>query len=191
MEMPQFGQQNNQNYYGPEPDTASRKKLFMIIGGVLVLIIALILVLTSGSTKPGQETMKKSLQSTSEALGIIDEYEGKLQYEPTKNDVALVQILLRGNFQKLNELYNKTYKPKKKFSSSPKVDTKSKTTLDASERNNTLDSDILKALEPKIASAKKNLSASRSGFKKKDSVEKIKVSIEDMNSIQDILNRDR
>lgn len=189
--MPQFGQPQNQQYYGGAADPASKKKLFMMIGGGVVLIIALILVFSSGGAKPGQETMRKSLQSTSEALGIIDEYENDLQYEPTKNDVALMQILLRGNFQKLNELYNKTYKPKKKFNSTPKIDTKSKTALDASERNNTIDSDLLKALEPKIASAKKNLSLTRSSFKKKDSVEKIKVSIEDLGSIQDILNRDR
>ena len=189
--MPQFGQQQNQNYYPSNPASGSKKKLYLIIAGVVVLVVALLLIFTSGGSKPGQETMRKSLQATSESLGIIDEYENQLTYAPTKNDVALVKILLRGNFQKLNELYNKTYKPKKKFSSNPKVDTKSKETLDRSERNNTLDSDILKALEPKIATAKKNLTASRSSFTKKDSVDKIKVSIEDMNSIQDILNKDR
>lgn len=191
MEMPQFGQQQNQNYYQTGPSQGSKKKLYLIIAGVVVLLLALVFTLTSGGSKPGQETMRKSMQATSESLGIIDEYEDQLTYEPAKNDVALVKILLRGNFQKLNELYNTTYKPKKKFSNSPKIDTKSKQTLDRSQRNNTLDSDILTALEPKIETAKKNLTLSRSSFKKKDSVDKIKVSIEDLKSIEDILNRDR
>ncbi len=189
--MPQFGQPQNQNYYQMGSEPASKKRLYLIIAGIVVVIIALVLILTSGGSKPGQETMRESLQATSEALGIIDEYEGQLDYAPTQNDVALVKILLRGNFQKLNELYNTTYKPKKKFSSSPKIDTKSKETLDRSQRNNTLDSDILTTLKPKIATAKKNLTLSRSSFKKKDSSEKIKVSIEDLKSIEDILNRDR
>lgn len=183
--------QEFQQTAAPMRPESSKRKIFLIAGGIFLLLILLIVVLTSGGSKPGQETMQASLQSTSEALGIIDEYEDKLTYEPAKNDVALIQILLRGNFQKLNDLYTTTYKPKKKFSNSPKVDTKSKEALDRSDRNNTLDSDILVALKPKIATAKKNLTLSRSSFNKRDSVEKIQVSIEDMNSIEKILNRDR
>lgn len=191
MELPNLGQPQNQNYYSTTVEPASRKKLILIVGGVLVLVIALILVLTSGGSKAGQETMRSSLQASSEALGIIDEYEDRLQYAPSKNDVALVQILLRGNFQKLNELYTTTYKPKNKISNSPKVDSESKETLDRSVRDNTLDSDILKALEPKIAEAKKSLTRTRPSFTKKDSVEKIETSIKDLESIEDILARDR
>jgi hypothetical protein len=191
MEMPQFGQQNqNYNYQVPN-DPGVKKKLILFGAGVTVLLVALVLVLTSGGSNAGQESMQKSLQSTSEALGIIDEYESKLTHSPTKNDVALVQILLRGNFEKINELYTTTYKPKKKISNSPKVDSDSKETLDRSLRNNTLDSDILTELEPKIIAARKQLTETRSSFKKRDSVEKIKVSIEDLSSIEEILSSAR
>lgn len=189
--MPQFGQQNqNYNYQVPN-NPGVKKKLILFGAGVTVLLVALVLVLTSGGSNAGQESMQKSLQSTSEALGIIDEYESKLTHSPTKNDVALVQILLRGNFEKINELYTTTYKPKKKISNSPKVDSDSKETLDRSLRNNTLDSDILTELEPKIIAARKQLTETRSSFKKRDSVEKIKVSIEDLSSIEEILSSAR
>lgn len=193
MELPQFGQNQNQNSYNYQVpnDPGVKKRLFLFGGGVLVVVIALILVLTSGGSKAGQETMQSSLQSTTEALGIIDEYESKLQHAAVKNDITLIQILIRGNFQKLNELYNTTYSPKQKFSSTPKIDDESKETLDRSARNNTLDSDIITELKPKIAKAKKDLIATQPSFNKPDSVEKIKVSIEDFGSIEDILNRDR
>lgn len=193
MEMPQIGQNQNefQQYYQQPNTDGSKKKLVLIIGGVLVLIIVLILLLTSGGTKGGQNEMKLSLQATTDALGIIDEYESELTYAPTKNDIALSQILIRGNFQKLNALYNTTYKPKKKFSATPKVDPTSKTSLDTSARNNTLDSDIITALKPKIISAKKNLTLAKSSFTKKDSLEKINVSIADLTSIENILDRPR
>ena len=193
MEMPQIGQNQNefQQYHQDTPNTDSKKKLILIIGGVFVVIVILILTLTSGGSKGGQEDMRKSLQATSDALGIMDEYEAELSYAPTKNDIALSQIIIRGNFQKLNELYTKTYKAKKKFSASPKPDKASATTLDASKRNNTLDSDIIDVLKPKIALAQKELKITKSSFSKKDSVDKINVSIADLQSIQDLLNKPR
>lgn len=191
--MPQFGQNQNefQQYHQNTPNSGSRKKLVLIIGGVLTVIVILILLLTSGSSKGGQEDMRKSLQATSDALGIMDEYEAELTYDPTKNDIALSQIILRGNFQKLNELYTKTYKPKKKFTASPKPDKASKATLDESKRNNTLDSDIIDVLKPKIILAQKELKITKSSFSKKDSIDKINVSIADLQSIQDLLNKPR
>ena len=191
--MPQFGQEQNQfqQYHQDTPQADSKKKLFLIIGGVLVLLIILAFMLLSGGSKGGQVELRKSLQSTTEALGIIDEYEDQLTLEQAKNDIALSQILIRGNFQKLNALYNSTFNPKKKFSTSPKPDSASVSSLDKSQRNNTLDADIIEVLKPKIAEAKKQLTLAKPSFSKKDSVEKINVSINDLKSIEEILNRPR
>lgn len=191
MNLPGMNQNpSNYNYQVPN-DPAVKKKLFLFGGGVVILVIALVLVLTSGGSKKGEDTMRASLQSTTEALGIIDEYEKQIQDTSTQNDLALIQILIRGNFQKLNDLYTETFKPKKKFSSAPKVDNDSKEALDRSARNNTLDSDIITELKPKVAAAKKSLAATRPNFTKSDSVEKIKTSIEDLESVEAILDRDR
>lgn len=189
MELPTLGQPQNQNYY-PQPNQPASKRRLLIIGGVVtILVLGLILLLFGKQPKPGEPEMQASLKSTSEALGIVDTYAAKLQYSQTKNQVALVQILLRGNFQKLNELYKTTYNGKKKFSTSPKPDASSKTELDAAIRNNTLDSEIVTVLEPKINQAQKKLVVARQKFNKSSSVETIEVSIKDLGSIQEILNQ--
>ncbi len=191
MEMPQFGQEQPVQYNQNQSQPGSKKKMILVIAGVIVLMVALVMVLTSGGAPAGQVEMKQALQPAYDALGIIDGYEDKLTLAQTKNDVALSQILIRGNFQKLNEIYNTTYKPKKKFGTKPKPDTASAKILDAAERNNTLDSEIIDVLKPKIATAKKQLKLARSSVGKKSTLEKIDVSIEDLTSIEEILNRPR
>jgi hypothetical protein len=193
MEIPKFGQpQNPDPYQIPDVNqSGSKKTLFIMAGGVLLLTIIIAWLFLGTGGKPGAEDMKVTVQNTSEALGIIDEYEGDLQYTPTKNDIALVQILLRGNYSNLNELYNKTYKPKKKFSNSPKPDKVSQTKLDAAKRNNVLDSEIITVLEPKIAAAKAAAKRSYPNFSKPDSLNQLKTAYNDYGAIEDILNRDR
>lgn len=191
MNLPNIGQnQNNYNYQIPN-DPGVKKKLILFGGGVVILIIALIMVFTSGGGSPGMEPMRAALQSTNEALGIMDEYEAQIQSTDTKNEVALMQILVRGNFQKLNGLYQETYKPKSGFSSAPTIDAESKEALDRSARNNTLDSDILTALKPKVAEAQKQLSLTLPSFTTPSSVEMIETSIKDLASVEEILNSAR
>lgn len=191
MDLSQFGQSNqNQQYYQDNPQPASKKKLFLIIGGVALLLIALVAILFSGGSKAGQPEMKQSLQAMSDAIAAMDEYQEKLQVRSSQNDVALVQIIIRGNYQKLNELYAKTYNAKK-FSESPKVDEKSKEKLDAAVRNNTIDSEILIVVTEKSKQSQTYLKRAKPSFSKPDSVSSIQKSIEDFDSIQDTLNRAR
>lgn len=190
MNPTQLGQ--NEYYQGTSPVTHTSKiKFIALIGGAILLIVLVLILLLSGGSKAGQEDMQRSLQATYDSVGILDEYTDKLTLSDTRNDAALMQIILRGNFQKLNELYNKTYKPRKKFGSSPKPDTKSKETLDTAARNNTLDSEILKVLQPKITESHKYLKRSAPSFTKKDSKESIKKSLEDFESIDTILKKAR
>ena len=194
MKLPDLAKKQTlgSNDYFVEQDPDAKKKKFIIGGIIAVVIIALVLILTGGQTPAGQAEMRASLQATSAALAVINKYNDKLQYSITRNDVSLTRSLLQGNFQELNTLYNKTYSPKKKFSaSSPKLDKTSQSTLDAADRNNSLDTAILTVLKPKITTAEKNLKLAAPSFTKKDSVDKIKSAIADLDSIQDTLNRAR
>ena len=194
MQVPSFGQNKShvQQYYQAEPQSEDpKKKLLLFGGGILLLIILLLLVVSGGGNKAGQQEMQSALQSTSDALGIINTYDTKLSYTPTKNDVALTEILLRGNYQKLNTLYVKTYKPKKRFSSSPLPDKLSVASLDRSDRNNTLDNDILVVLKAKAEKARKKLVTVKPSFKKASSKASIQDSISDMGSVEELLSRNR
>lgn len=193
MQMPQIGQTSPQQYYSQNtpPAPVSKKRMVLIGLGIVVLLVLIFTVVFSGRSKPGQTEMKSAMQSTADALAITDEYSDDLQTASTKNDIALIQILVRGNFQKLNDLYNETYKPRKKFSISPKVDSDSAEILDRARRNNTLDSEIVDVLKQKVQTAQTKLTQARKSFKKTSSREIITVSISDFNSIEDILNKPR
>lgn len=193
MQMPNFGQNQNQNqqYYQQPQAEADTKKKLLILGGVGAVIILLLLLIFGGSSKAGQQDLQSSIQATSESLAIIDTYQKQIQYTPTKNDLALTQILLRGNLQKLDALYIKTYKSKKNLSTIPKLDAQSKASLDQSARNNTLDSDIITVLKPKIDKAKAKLTLVKPSFGKQSSKQSIQTSIDDLTSIQDLMSRTR
>ncbi len=169
---------------------AEKKKLYMIIGGVVALLLIASFLIFGNKPTPGVLELKNGIQATSDALGIVDEYQSKLSYAPTKNDVALTQTLLRGNYQNLNELYN-SFKPKKRFTSNPKPDNKSIDRLDEAVRNNTIDNDIVEVLKPKITKAESELKKAKPNFTKKDSTTKIQTAIEDLESILELLNRAR
>ena len=193
MQLPKLTGNNDQAQYGYslEDEQDSKKRMLLMIGGAILVIVLLVLVLLGGGSKPGKQNMHDSLKSTSQALGIIDEYETKLQSTPTKNDVALTQILLRGNYQKLNTLYIKTYKASKDLSNNPKADAASITALNRSERNNTLDTDIITVLQAKIQSAQSKLVLVQPAFKNAVDKKSIQDSIADMQSVEDALNRAR
>lgn len=189
MNLP-FLQKNQDQYYYPE-EGGDKKKMIILFGGIIViLLLGALLLFGGGEDQAGQLSMKQSLQSTNEALGIIDEYQDQLTYSPTKNDVALIQIILRGNYQKLSDLYAEAYDAKKP-SGSFKPDEDSVEELDRSVRNNTIDTDIITVLEPKITAAEKSLEQAAVDFTKQSSVELIKVSVEDFVSIQGVLAKPR
>lgn len=194
MKLPDFSQSNQlrTNDYMVSQDPGAQKKKKILIGvGIALLLIAISFVLFSGKPTPGEIEMKRSLQATSDALGIVDEYSKELNYAPTQNDIALVQTLLRGNFQELNTLYETTFKPKQRFKTNPKPDDKSTEKLDEAVRNNTIDNTIISVLQPKITLAEKNLRLAKPLFTKNDSVKTIQTAIDDMSSISEVLSRDR
>ncbi len=186
-QMPQFNQapqQAPEDLYQFEKPPMSKKKMALIGGGALLLIIMIFsLIFSGGGEKPGYTEMKTAMQSTSDALGIIDEYEKDLNYAPSKNNVALTQILIRGNYQELNTRYTKLYKPKKRFSTNPKPDAKSQETLDAAVRNNTIDTEIIDALVDKVTKSGTYFNKAKKVVIDKELSEKLKTAEKDMSAI--------
>ena len=162
----------------------SKKKLALIAGGILLLLIMLFaLIFSGGGEKPGYTEMKTAMQSNADALGVIEEYEKNLNYAPSKNNVALTQILIRGNYQELNTRYTKLYKPKKRFNSNPKPDVKSQETLDAAVRNNTLDTEIIDVLRDKVTKSGTYFNKARKVVVDKELSENLKTAEKDMSAI--------
>lgn len=191
-QIPQLGQQPQQapqDLYQFEKPATSKKKILLIAGGVVLLLIMIGSLLFSGNEKPGQIEVKNVLQPTADALGIIDEYEKDLQYAPTKNDVALTQILIRGNYQEINTRYAKFYKPSKRFSTSPKPDTDSQEVLEDARKSNTLDTEIIEVIQPKITETQNALVKAKRVVLDKELLELLKTAEKDMQAIQEALDK--
>jgi len=189
-QIPQLGQQQApQDLYQFEKPGTSKKKMLLIAGGVVLLLIMIGALLFGGNEKPGQVEVKNVLQPTADALGIIDEYEKDLQYAPTKNDVALTQILIRGNYQEINTRYAKFYKPSKRFSTSPKPDTDSQEVLEDARKSNTLDTEIIEVIQPKITETQNALVKARRVVLDKELLELLKTAEKDMQAIQEALDK--
>ena len=178
-----------QDPYNLQKPGNNKMKVALVVGGIVLLLVLLALVAFSGGGVPGKVEMKNVLQPTSEALGIIEDYEKDLEYSPTINNVALAQILIRGNYQELNTQYNKLYKPSKRFSSNPKPDTRSQELLDESRRNNTLDTEINKVLIAKITKAENSLAKARKVVVNKKLNQQIVSAQKDMQAILEMLNK--
>ena len=103
--------------------------------------------------------------------------------------MALVKILLSGNYEKLITLYKDTYSKKASFAKSPKADAASKRTLDAAVKNDTLDSEIADVLSPKIITARKKLITSKPNFKDKNDIGLITNVQTSYESVSDILDK--
>jgi hypothetical protein len=58
-------------------------------------------------------------------------------------------------------------------------------------RNNTIDNNIIEVLRPKITKAESELKKAKPNFTKKESSNKIQTAIDDLQSIQELLNRAR
>lgn len=191
MELPKFGMPQNPDPYAiPAPGT-DKKKLFLMFGGVLVLLLLLGFMLFGGGGNAGQAPLRTSIQSTSDAIGILDEYLDDIGSTGLKNDLSLALILLRGNQQSMNELYKETYPKAKSFSSSPKPDEASTNTLDQAERNNVLDSEIITVLKEKVATAQRSLIRAKAHFPGRQSRQTITGTQEDLVQVMDILDQDR
>lgn len=186
-----FGYPTTPNPYQMPQAPDNRKKLFMMAGGAVVIVLLLIWLVFGGKSTGGQTDMQSLMQNTSDAIGALDDYQSQLASSGTKNDMALSLIILRGSYQNLNELYTKTYKPKKKFSQSPQPDSTSKKALDEAARDNKLDSAIVELLKTKVNNAYQALQKTKPNFKKKSSVETLKNADTDLKSVYEILQAQR
>lgn len=190
MQLPQIGQQNKDPYALPQESDSPRTKL-LIFGGIAALLVLLGVVLFSGGNTAGKPELKASIDDMSQALAIIDEYEEDITYAPAQNDIGLSQVLLRGNVQRLSELYNKTYKPKKKLGSQAKLSAESQTTLDSAKRNNTLDSEIITELQQEVATARRSLIKAKASFNKQANRVTITTAQNDLQSVDELLSNAR
>lgn len=187
-QQPAFGYPTSQNPYPMQKPPTSKKMVYLMLGGGLLIIILLLWMVFGGKSTPGQEDMQKVVQNTSDAVGILDDYQENVAFSGTKNDLALTQIILRGNYQNLNSLYTKTYKPKNKFATNPKTDKESKKTLDEAKRDNRLDSELITVLKVKVTAAYSSLLQAKKNFKSKKSLETLNKAQEDLKSVSEILN---
>ena len=156
----------------------------------MVLLGMLLLFGGGGEEQPGLANMKQSIESTNEALGIIKTYKIELSNSGTVNDIALIEIILNGNFQRLNDFYKANYKAKP-ISPQEKPDEAIQEILDRSVRNNTVDTDIIDPLKSSIAQAEKSLKLATQEFTIKANADLINKSIEDLNSVQGVLDKPR
>lgn len=190
MNIPGFGKPQNDNpYIIPQPGEDKKKTTFMMFGGLALLLILLFIVLTSGGNTAGQNDLKTVIDETADSLGVLNEYEKKLQSRSTQDEMALVKILLSGNYEKLITLYKDTYSKKTSFTKSPKADAASKQVLDAAVKNDTLDSEIADVLRPKIITARKNLITSKQNFKDNSDIRLITDVQTSYESVSEALNK--
>ncbi len=189
---PNFGQpQNEDPYVIPQPGSDKKKQGILMFGGLAVILLILGMLIFGGKSAGGEVQMKSVIDETGESIGVISEYDTKLKSLDAQNDIALVQIILRGNYQKLGDLYKETYGKKKTVPSSPKPDANSIEILDAAVTNDTIDTEIFEVLSPKISSASKSLGLAKSNFTKADSLEAITTAQTDFESLTSILNKQR
>ncbi|MCB9823086.1 hypothetical protein H6800_02320 [Candidatus Nomurabacteria bacterium] len=189
---PNFGQpQNDDPYVIPQPGSDKKKQGLLMFGGLAIILLILGVLISGGKSAGGEVEMKSVIDETGESIGIITTYDKKLKSLDAQNDIALVQIILRGNYQKLGALYQETYGKKKTVPSSPKADVNSINTLDAAVTNDTIDTEIFEVLSPKISSASKSLGLAKSNFTKADSLEAITTAQTDFESLNSVLNKQR
>ena len=188
MNLP-FLNKNQDEYYYPEE--GDKKKKIIMFGGIAVVVLLGSMLLFGGKKDTGgQLSMQKSLASTNEALGVIEDYQEKLNYAPTKNDIANIRLILTGNYQKLTILYEATYQGKKP-SANVKSDPDSIEKLDRSVRNNTVDNDIFTVLKPKIEASQSLLEQSAIDIKTPSAIKVLKDSINDYDSIISVIDKPR
>lgn len=189
---PNFGQPQNQDpYVIPQPGSDKKKQMILMFGGLAVILLILSMLIFGGKSAGGEIEMKAVIDETGESLGVISSYETKLKSLDSQNDIALVQIILRGNYQKLGDLYKETYNSKKSISNSPRADEKSLDILDAAVTNDTIDTEIFQVLGPKILRSSQSLEKAKSNFTKAESLDTLTTAQTDFESLTSILDKNR
>lgn len=190
MKLPQFGQaQNPDPYVIPQPGQDKKKTAFLMFGGLSIVLILLWLILSGGKSAGGQTEMLSAITQTGDSLAIIKDYSPKVKNSNTRNDLSLINIILSGNYNKLGALYKKTYNTKKTFLSSPKTKPVDMQKLDAAVKNDTIDSEILAVLKPKITASQRALISAKPNFSGAASTQTISSAQTDYQSISDILDK--
>ena len=192
MNIPSFGQpQNPDPYVIPQPGQDKKKTTLLMFGGLAIVVILLAMMIFGGKSAGGQADMLSVMNQTGSALGAIKTYGPKAKNSTTQTHLSVINILLSGNYNTLGTLYKKTYDKKKKFLSSPVTDPATAQKLDAAVKNDTLDSEIISILKPKITIAQRSLLRAKPNFTGPSSSKTINTAITDYQSISDILNKDR
>lgn len=196
-QAPQNNYQNTEQSFGyptaenPYPmnqqQPKSKKKFFAMVGGGIFAAILLLWFIFGGKPAAGLEEMQDLMQNTADAVAVLDAYQDDVDSTNVTNNLALSKIILRGNYQQLNDLYKSTYNSKKTFSSAPKPDDDSAATLDDASRDNQLDSEIIDVLKQKVDAAYQDLQKVKPFFSKPSSVETLNTAETDLKSVYEIL----
>ncbi|MCA9309355.1 hypothetical protein KC973_03190 [Candidatus Saccharibacteria bacterium] len=189
MNIAQFGKpQNPDPYEIPQPGADKKRTNLLMFGGLALLLLLLGVVLFSGGSAAGKQDLSDAIDSTGNALGAITEYEGDLQTNPVRNALAPVRIILLGDYNNLASIYKSTYDAKKSFGSTPKPSSADITTLEAAVKNDTIDTELLDALQPHLLSAQRSLIKVKPEIKDTVSRTKITTVQRDLQSVADIID---
>lgn len=190
MNIPAFGKaQNEDPYVIPQPGADKTKTALLMFGGLAVILILLGMLVFGGKKPAGQSDLLTVVEQTGYSIGAIDKYSKNLKNTSSKNDISQIQIFLKGNYQTLGALYAKTYDKKKVFKRSPLPDPASITTLEAAVKNDTVDSQLITVLKPKILKIQHGLQQVKPNFTANTSKDTIRTAQSDYQSITDILNK--
>ncbi len=190
MKLPQFGQaQNPDPYVIPQPGQDKKKTTLLMFGGLAIVLLLLWIILSGGKSAGGQTDMLSVMNQTGDSLAIIKDYSPKVKNSNTQNDLSLINIVLSGNYNKLGALYQKTYNAKKSFSASTKTKPADMQKLDAAVKNDTIDSEIITVLKPKITASQKALISAKPNFSNGTSSQTISGAQIDYQSVSDILDK--
>lgn len=190
MNIAQFGKPQAENpYVIPEPGSDKKRTSLLMFGGLAIVLILLGILLFGGKKPGGQEQMLSAVNTTGEALGAINDYADELQTAPAQNDVALINIILTGNYQTLGDLYHDTYGKKQSFTKTSRAIAADKVALDEAVKNDTVDTELPDLLKIKVAKVQAALSAAKPNFTGNKSRTTLTTAQTDYSSIADILEK--
>lgn len=191
MKLPSVAQLTQRKAKNPYANTrpASKKAVFLMFGGTLALLALIAYLVFGNSGTPAGNNMKGAVQNTADVVAALNAYSKDLQFEGSRNTAALANSLLEGDFKALNELYGKTYGPKKKLPGTPKLSKEDKSQLDNSKNSNKLDSELFGYIQPKLVAAHGELSKARAEFSKEESLATINRALTNLKTISDLMNQ--
>lgn len=190
MNIAQFGKPQADNpYMIPQPGSDKRRTTLLMFGGLAIVLVLLAMLLFGGKKPGGQTQMLTAVNTTGEALGAISDYSKDLKTAPAQNDVALINIILTGNYQTLGTLYHSTYGRKQSFTRSTKATVADQKVLEDAVKNDTVDTALPALLKTKVNKVQAALLAVKPSFTGPKSRATITTAQKDYASIANILEK--